>query len=343
MDIIAVALCLFVNICLTQSFFPITKNNKNYNIYYNYYHEPNNDNIKVNNNNDEYQLEKPQRPPKLLPKLQRQTKLSNDGSKEPVLVLGATGRIGRRVVKQLLSQGVSVRALVRDYDKAIELLEEDDEEYDNSNDIIYSYASIRKEEEAKLEIIEDEFISNYDDNITNSILFKSIKGCSTIISCIGTYRKSNIMRDFFPPWRMLNYNVSKWCKSNRGDDQHPYYVHYLFTKRLLSCIEQHKLLEQEDNKKNTLLSNYDNYDFEDNDKGPNKKYKIIRISDLNVAYKPYSIVSVITNTLQSMIFRYQYLSENLLRRSNLVHYVILRPGDLVEDDRVSIIKHSFIL
>merc|ERR1712151_986932 len=131
----------------------------------------------------------------------------------------------------------------------------------------------------------------------------------------GTYRKSNIFKDFFPPWRILNYNVSKWCKSTNTNDNnhHPYYVHYLFTKHLLSCIEEHKLLEQQQNEENEkqkrIVSKYNNYDF-DNDipQMKKRKYKIIRISDINVAFKPYSIVSIITNILNSMIFRYQYLS-----------------------------------
>ena len=36
-----------------------------------------------------------------------------------VLVAGATGGVGRQVVQVLLSEGVKVRALVRDYTKAV--------------------------------------------------------------------------------------------------------------------------------------------------------------------------------------------------------------------------------
>jgi uncharacterized protein YbjT (DUF2867 family) len=43
-------------------------------------------------------------------------------NKIPTLALGgATGRVGRRVVKQLLDAKKLVRALVRDFDKAREL------------------------------------------------------------------------------------------------------------------------------------------------------------------------------------------------------------------------------
>jgi uncharacterized protein YbjT (DUF2867 family) len=42
-------------------------------------------------------------------------------NKIPTLVVGATGRVGRRVVKQLLDAKKLVRALVRDFDKAREL------------------------------------------------------------------------------------------------------------------------------------------------------------------------------------------------------------------------------
>jgi uncharacterized protein YbjT (DUF2867 family) len=47
---------------------------------------------------------------------------SPDLLKRPVLVVGATGRTGRLIVDRLLSQGISVHALVRDEQKGTELL-----------------------------------------------------------------------------------------------------------------------------------------------------------------------------------------------------------------------------
>lgn len=47
---------------------------------------------------------------------------SDPKGNEVVLVTGATGGVGKRVVAQLLSQGKKVRALVRDVKKAKELL-----------------------------------------------------------------------------------------------------------------------------------------------------------------------------------------------------------------------------
>ena len=53
------------------------------------------------------------------------TWFGSEADKRPaVLVTGATGGVGRRVVGKLLARGARVRALVRDLDKARELLEQ---------------------------------------------------------------------------------------------------------------------------------------------------------------------------------------------------------------------------
>jgi uncharacterized protein YbjT (DUF2867 family) len=50
-------------------------------------------------------------------------------SEGPVLVVGATGRTGRLIVGRLVERGVPVRALVRDADKAREVLAEEVERF----------------------------------------------------------------------------------------------------------------------------------------------------------------------------------------------------------------------
>ena len=73
----------------------------------------------------------------LPPSLQRQTKppapstrlYANynpfDGANKPILVVGATGQVGRKVVQQLLEQNKTVRALVRNRSKAEALFVDD--------------------------------------------------------------------------------------------------------------------------------------------------------------------------------------------------------------------------
>ena len=63
------------------------------------------------------------------------------------------------------------------------------------------------------------------------------------------------------------------------------------------------------------------------------RIRFIRISDLCVGFKPFHFVPLVTNIIQSVVFRYQEMTEQLLDQSTAVETVILRPGDLTDDER----------
>mmetsp|Transcript_38961 Transcript_38961/g.81888 ORF Transcript_38961/g.81888 Transcript_38961/m.81888 type:complete len:730 (+) Transcript_38961:72-2261(+) len=73
----------------------------------------------------------------------------------------------------------------------------------------------------------------------NAILRNAISGSSVIISCLGTYRRSDIWTDYLkvPFVRVFRNNVSKWS----SDPTHPYYVNYLSTKKILEEAEKEQM------------------------------------------------------------------------------------------------------
>jgi NAD(P)-dependent dehydrogenase (short-subunit alcohol dehydrogenase family) len=83
-----------------------------------------------------------------------------------VLVVGATGRVGRRVVEQLLSQNRPVRALVRNPTKAQELFGKNGSSSMHPN----------------LQVVEAD-ISRFED--FDEVLDKAVEGCGCIISVSG--------------------------------------------------------------------------------------------------------------------------------------------------------------
>ena len=135
-------------------------------------------------------------------------------TESPVLVVGATGRVGRRVVQQLLSQGRPVRALVRNPTKAQQL-------FGTSTSLAYP----------KLDVIVAD-LGRYEDY--DQVLDEAVRGCGSIISVMGVVRFSQL-GDFLP-WRLFRTDVSSWA----GRD-HPYYGNYLAQKRLIELAEKHKV------------------------------------------------------------------------------------------------------
>ena len=150
----------------------------------------------------------------------------NNKNNKPILVVGATGRVGRLVVQQLLSQNQHIRALVRDGDKAQKLFgtsDDDDSSKDDSNDDHFK----------KLQIVVAD-ISRYDDLYAKE-LEEAVKGCSAIISVSGAVRISKVT-DFLP-WRIFSRNVSSWT-TNRD---HPYYANYKGQLYLLDLAEKYNI------------------------------------------------------------------------------------------------------
>jgi hypothetical protein len=124
-------------------------------------------------------------------------------------VVGATGRVSRRVVEQLLSQNRPVRALVRNPTIAQELFGKN--------------GSSKSSMHPNLQIIVAE-ISRFED--FDEVLDNAVKGCGSIISVSGAMRVSHLS-DFLP-WRLAD--VSSWA----GCD-HPYYASYDRTRSQAQC------------------------------------------------------------------------------------------------------------
>lgn len=273
-------------------------------------------------------------------------------SKPKIVVLGASGKIGSLIVRQLLEMthlDITVVAFVRDYDKACRVL------YD---DVLVARATRKKgpqlqivvgdlvpSEELPGFVDEDEelwaqtaesaakFYGNdveqYDNRDmqpgVNEALQESIKGCTAIISCVGAVRPTNLWSDYLaiPVWRLFRHDVSGWCK----DPKHPYYVHYSSTRKVLGFAEREQL------RREASAAVF----AEEDETQPKEipRIRFVRISDLCVTQKPWDFIPLVTNALHSMVFRYQDMTERLLEESKVLDTVILRPGDLVDDERVS--------
>jgi hypothetical protein len=274
-------------------------------------------------------------------------------SKPKIVILGASGKIGRLVVRNLLEMNIdaNIVAVVRNYDKACSVL------YD---DMVVANRG-KSTRGPKLEIVEgdlvpseelpgyldneegqwlnraksaaafygnkvEEYDNREEDQLVdcNEALQEAIKGCSTIISCVGSVRPTHIVTDLLarPLLRLLRRDVSRWCK----DPRHPYYVHYASTRKALGYAEREQLRRE-------AAMAVDDDDNQEKDPKPVPRIRFIRISDLCIAHQPWHFVPIVTNTMYSMVFRYQDMAERLLGASRLIETVILRPGDLVDEER----------
>ena len=282
--------------------------------------------------------------------------------KPKIVVLGATGKIGRLIIRQLLESNIdaTIVAFCRDYDKACRVL------YDDLL-VLSSGSQRQKKNGPKLHIVEGDLVppeelpgysdeeetmewlwratsaakfygnavSDYDDSDTkaksaeedsNEALQQAIRGCTTVISCVGAVRPTNLWTDLLarPFWRLLRKDVSNWC----ADPRHPYYVHFASTRKALAYAEREQL-RREAAVEDDLSS--DKEDPRDQKKVP--RIRFIRISDLCVAQRPWYFIPLLTNALHSMVFRYQELAEKLLESSTMIETIVLRPGDLVDEER----------
>lgn len=274
--------------------------------------------------------------------------------KPKIVVLGATGKVGRLVVKQLLemkSIEMTVVAFVRDYDKAVHVLYDDLVLAKNKGgpklqivkgdlvppEELPGFVENTEEEQAWLEKAEsaakfyDGKMNDYDNREflpdVNEALEDAIKDCTTVISCVGSVRPTNLWTDILarPLWRLLRPDVSKWCQDRR----HPYYVHYASTRKALGYAEREQLRREA---AATALAEAEDLDP---DEIHIPKIRFIRVSDLCVGQKPWHFVPLVTNIIQSVVFRYQEMAEQILDQSPHVETVVLRPGDLVDEERVS--------
>jgi hypothetical protein len=282
-------------------------------------------------------------------------------SKPKIVVLGATGRIGRLVVKQLMEmKGVdmTIVAFVRDYDKAIKVL------YDDVLVVGRGNHEGGNKKGPKLQIVEGDLVppeelpgysieDSEDEQLwretaasaskfygndvqdynnvemlpdINEALEEAIKDATTIISCVGSVRPTNLWTDVLsrPLVRLLKADVSRWCR----DGNHPYYIHYASTRKALGIAEREQLRREA---AANALADAEGLDGKDDIFVP--KIRFIRISDLNVGHNPWDIVPLMTNIVHSVVFRYQEMAERILEESTLVETVVLRPGDLADEER----------
>eukprot|EP00984_Skeletonema_dohrnii_P002970 scaffold1010_cov117-Skeletonema_dohrnii-CCMP3373.AAC.1 len=220
----------------------------------------------------------------------------------PKLVLfGATGKIGRRILKKLLSAPLDIEivAFVRSQSRLEEVLyhEEDlvlgnliDKEKKSGAKLTVVVGDVvadtdvyrgKFETERETEVL-DEWVAraqdffrvkgwtnnNSNNNSTNGAsisggainslqeedqinedvriieagdeaLQEAVSGATIIISCLSSLRYSNLWTDYVkvPLLRVFRQDASKWCV----DNTHPYYIHYLSTKKILEVAEREQV------------------------------------------------------------------------------------------------------
>jgi NAD(P)-dependent dehydrogenase (short-subunit alcohol dehydrogenase family) len=131
------------------------------------------------------------------------------------------------------------------------------------------------------------------------VLEKAVQGCDCIISVSGALRFSKLT-DFLP-WRLMNPDVSSWA-----DTSHPYFCNYQAHCLLIDLAKQHSVK------------------------------RFVRLTGGTVGFSAFNPFVILMSGMLSMTTRYHFLTENYLREST-VPYMIVRPGGLMNDERVSAI------
>ena len=328
-----------------------------------YLYDPSDSEREMRGNQESQQKKRPR------PTMDRPTETSFDPlgpksipAKPKIVVLGATGRIGRNVIRQLMGMknlDIEIVAVVRNYEKAIRVLLDGRAVVSgggNKNDI-------KTKRGPKLTIVEgdlvppeelpgfsledtdeehlwketaksaakfyDKKVQDYDNREllpdVNESLEYAIRDSTTIISCVGSVRRTHLWHDVLarPFVRLLKADVSSWCK----DGRHPFYVNYASTRKALGYAEREQVRREA---AAITLAESEGLDLEDIHV---PRIRFIRISDLCVGYRPWGIVPMVANAVHSVVFRYQEMTEQLLEDSSLIETVILRPGDLVDEER----------
>ena len=105
-------------------------------------------------------------------------------TKHTVLLVGGTGRTGRRVLEQLLSCDISVRAIVRSADRLPKGAAQD----------------------PRLKLIEANLLSLSDDD-----LLRNVRGCDAVISCLG--HVLSLKGIFGPPRDLVTQATRRLCRA----------------------------------------------------------------------------------------------------------------------------------
>ena len=325
-----------------------------------------------------------------------------------VVVLGATGKVGRRIISKLmaLDTQMTIVAVCRSYDVACDVLYDELTALDNSSSSSYQKRGPRlqlvvtdliskqdvagydpdlerkrrdKEDEEDLEFAVSasrfykDDLQEYDYRSSGSSeiqsgrgvekdhwvdpdfhLKEAMKNCTVVISAVGTVRPTIPFVDYIlKPWRIF-LSPGRWCR----DERHPYYVNYLVMEKVLKYAEMEQKQRENEWDEYLKTKEEDNNDDDDNNSDSDsdeairsskifgetneletkkrvEKIRIIRISDLCVSNPAWNLVTMITNIALSLVFRYQEKCEKLLEASSLVDSIVLRPGDLMDAERVS--------
>jgi hypothetical protein len=284
-----------------------------------------------------------------------------------IVVLGATGKVGRLVVQHLLESspdGSVIVAVVRDYDKACCVLYDDLIVLKQMNSkgprlqIVTANLVSRSDLPAKYNFVDDKQeeideewrkraeaaaqfygneVNDYDDgrlaeDDNTLALQQALEGCTAVVSCVGAIRTTKPWLDWWLT-RLLSKDVRGWCM----DANHPFYTQYSTTRKILQMVEREQekrnLLFQAQDESDAQVENADLIRRRRDKNAPPRRIRFIRLSDLAVAQKPWALVPVLTNAIRSMVFRYHEMADDLLRKSSIVDTVIVRAGDLVDEER----------
>ena len=142
--------------------------------------------------------------------------ISSPSSKKPILVIGATGTLGRCIVSTLYERNIPYRCLVRKDSTNIDRISQ----YISSNDV----------QQTKF----DGDLASYDDVLNAVCSSDGIRGCIVVS---GSFRKRKAS-DLLLPFR--------GGKKNIKDSSHPYIVNHIGMQHLCKAIHELKNANDED-------------------------------------------------------------------------------------------------
>ena len=105
-------------------------------------------------------------------------------SQQTILLVGGTGRTGRRVLEQLLSRGAHVRAIVRSAEKL--------------------RAGVA--ERPGLSVVEADLLALSDEE-----LLRHVRGCDAVVSCLG--HTLGLRGIFGPPRSLVTQATTRLCRA----------------------------------------------------------------------------------------------------------------------------------
>jgi len=110
-----------------------------------------------------------------------------------------------------------------------------------------------------------------------------------------------------------------------------------FESEIAAGLRQKRSTRRQQRRHSDLFAGEDAVDLPKNGVTPSStdRIKFIRISHSIVGRNPFRLLTVFTNVLRSQVTRFEFLGENLLKESNLIDTIILRPGEVTDIERDS--------